>query len=562
MIVTKQLRLDSSGANDTNQHPSSIFEANSTTQGVLFPRMTNAQMLAIPSPATGLIVYQTDGIAGLYQYSGAAWVGFSSNDYVVENWNTDANYTVVNTNAKVLIINQTGTLSTTRAVSLSSMTTVGATVVVKCGASVTSAINVRIDPPVSINGVGNSVFLELAYSDQTLYSSSPGVYTTTKPVFSETTTTLTTTKLLRGAYLGTGAFSGRNPTLPTDGDFVFAKPSNVQGLSQGIIFNGSGGASNLFIPSIETTNGWSWFVPGGSSTNYMNFFDGNPIRNGNSPTLNEQFNYGLYTFECFTDTNSSYCSGYFRVALNGTPSNLVFTKAPSNTGQLNVAIVSVTGQDQIQITSTGYVVTKVTNLSTLDTPDEFPTMFESYSSNGQTKHWTGTGGFGVGHSSQNAKAILQADSTDKGFLPPRMTLAQRSAITSVPIGLIVYQTDGTEGLYVYRNSGWTLLASAANNIRQVDVQLFNYALQQDVSYADAGTITTFINLNNQLSSATYQKFTYSAGVWSGGSVTNITFTAGVSTVSIAMAQYDFIRVVGVLAGANTQATLSIKTTIS
>ena len=172
------------------------------------------------------------------------------------------------------------------------------------------------------------------------------------------------------------------------------------------------------------------------------------------------------------------------------------------------------------------------------------------------------GGIVAGGSSLNAKAILQADSTDKGFLPPRMTLAQRSAITSVPIGLIVYQTDGTEGLYVYRNSGWTLLASAANNIRQVDVQLFNYALQQDVSYADAGTITTFINLNNQLTSATYQKFTYSAGVWSGGSVTNITFTAGVSTVSIAMAQYDFIRVVGVLAGANTQATLSIKTIIS
>jgi hypothetical protein len=193
---------------------------------------------------------------------------------------------------------------------------------------------------------------------------------------------------------------------------------------------------------------------------------------------------------------------------------------------------------------------------------QLPERYQKYSADGQTRYFTGTGGLGVGHTSQSTSAILQADSTDKGFLPPRMTLAQRSAITSVPIGLIVYQTDGTEGLYVYRNSGWTLLASAANNIRQVDVQLFNYALQQDVSYADAGTITTFINLNNQLSSATYQKFTYSTGTWSGGSVTNITFTAGVSTVSIAMAQYDFIRVVGVLAGANTQATLSIKTIIS
>jgi hypothetical protein len=128
-------------------------------------------------------------------------------------------------------------------------------------------------------------------------------------------------------------------------------------------------------------------------------------------------------------------------------------------------------------------------------------------------------------------------------------------------GMEWYQTDGVVGLYLYKTSVWVLLG-ATSNIRQVDVQLFNYALQQDVSYVDEGTITTFINLNNQLASATYQKFTYSTGTWTGGSITNITFTAGVSTVSIAMAQYDFIRVVGVLAGANTQAVLSIKTTIS
>jgi hypothetical protein len=37
------------------------------------PRQTQTQRNAIASPAEGLIVYQTDGVAGLYVYSGGSW---------------------------------------------------------------------------------------------------------------------------------------------------------------------------------------------------------------------------------------------------------------------------------------------------------------------------------------------------------------------------------------------------------------------------------------------------------------------------------------------------------
>ena len=50
------------------------------------------------------------------------------------------------------------------------------------------------------------------------------------------------------------------------------------------------------------------------------------------------------------------------------------------------------------------------------------------------------------------------NSTTQGFLPPRMTSAQRTAIASPAIGLIVYQTDSIEGAYVYKSSGWALMA--------------------------------------------------------------------------------------------------------
>lgn len=48
----------------------------------------------------------------------------------------------------------------------------------------------------------------------------------------------------------------------------------------------------------------------------------------------------------------------------------------------------------------------------------------------------------------DTSAILDLSSTAKGFLPPRMTAVQRAAITLPATGLVVYQTDGTTGLYV------------------------------------------------------------------------------------------------------------------
>jgi hypothetical protein len=60
-----------------------------------------------------------------------------------------------------------------------------------------------------------------------------------------------------------------------------------------------------------------------------------------------------------------------------------------------------------------------------------------------------------------ASAVLDVKSTSKGFLAPRMTTAQRSAIASPAEGLLVYQTDGSKGFYYYTNSAWTSLAAGA-----------------------------------------------------------------------------------------------------
>src|SRR5262245_37823296 len=50
---------------------SAALDIKSTTKGLLIPSMTLAQRNAISNPATGLLIFQTDGATGFYYNSGA-----------------------------------------------------------------------------------------------------------------------------------------------------------------------------------------------------------------------------------------------------------------------------------------------------------------------------------------------------------------------------------------------------------------------------------------------------------------------------------------------------------
>jgi uncharacterized protein (TIGR02145 family) len=53
----------------------------------------------------------------------------------------------------------------------------------------------------------------------------------------------------------------------------------------------------------------------------------------------------------------------------------------------------------------------------------------------------------------NSNAALELESTTKGFLPPRMTTAQRNAIASPTMGLVIYNTT-TNCLEEFSDAGW------------------------------------------------------------------------------------------------------------
>lgn len=78
--IQAQVAVNTDGTAPDN---SAMLDVKSTTRGILAPRMTLAQRNAIVSPATGLMIFQTNGTPGYYYNSGTpaapAWTLVGSN---------------------------------------------------------------------------------------------------------------------------------------------------------------------------------------------------------------------------------------------------------------------------------------------------------------------------------------------------------------------------------------------------------------------------------------------------------------------------------------------------
>jgi hypothetical protein len=81
-----------------------------------------------------------------------------------------------------------------------------------------------------------------------------------------------------------------------------------------------------------------------------------------------------------------------------------------------------------------------------------PTTFTTGAAPSERMRIDASGNVGIGGTA-NAAAILDAASTTKGFLPPRMTTTQRNAISTPPAGLVIYNTS-TNVLNFYNGSAW------------------------------------------------------------------------------------------------------------
>jgi hypothetical protein len=89
-----------------------------------------------------------------------------------------------------------------------------------------------------------------------------------------------------------------------------------------------------------------------------------------------------------------------------------------------------------------------------------PTLIGAFSPQNVLAIHSTYGGAYLNTATPQASAVLQADSTTQGFLPPRMTTAQRVAIASPANGLIVFDTD-VQNLCYRRDGVWVQATFAA-----------------------------------------------------------------------------------------------------
>src|SRR5258705_620965 len=132
---------------------SSMLDITSTSKGLLIPRMTTVNRTGIASPATGLMVYDTD-LNQFYFYNGSAWTAFANN---TNYWNLLSGNIYNNTGTNVGIGTTTpgDKLEVNGNIRLS-----GSGTILAAPSTVGSAYSVTLragDPYVPVGGSGGSV---------------------------------------------------------------------------------------------------------------------------------------------------------------------------------------------------------------------------------------------------------------------------------------------------------------------------------------------------------------------------------------------------------------------
>jgi len=261
-----------------------------------------------------------------------------------------------------------------------------------------------------------------------------------------------------------------NFILDENGEFIVTETTDCYGVTSiitGIGLSGNSTTGNVTL--INTAPDRTVTITGGTNIQitgtYPDFgvnYTGTTIIQGitgitgTSGVSASTTNYGTTIINTSPDQTVT-ISGGTGITTGGTyPNFTLVNSAPDRT-------VTITGGTNIQITGTypdfGVNFTGTTTGGTVS-GDYLPlsggtvtggTIFQS----GLTANtFYSSGQVGIGTSNPNAAAIIEIASTTQGVLFPRMTKVQRDAISTPPIGLMLFVTDDNEGLYIYKTSGW------------------------------------------------------------------------------------------------------------
>jgi hypothetical protein len=171
-----------------------------------------------------------------------------------------------------------------------------------------------------------------------------------------------------------------------------------------------------------------------------------------------------------TNATAASFGGFNYSSSGGSTGQLVFSKSLGgsvgvqgivNNGN-NLGGIGFNGSDGIEFRAAAEIRSEVDGTPTAGSvPGRiyFATTAAGDSTSTERMRITSAGNIGIGTTSPNAAAKLDVASTTRGFLPPRMTTAQRNAISTPPAGLMIYNTS-TNKLNVRTASSWEAVTSA------------------------------------------------------------------------------------------------------
>jgi hypothetical protein len=487
-VFTVNLLAAQTGIGTTTPDASAKLDVSSTNKGFLPPRVTltsETDNTTIPSPATGLLVYNTGNnsglVAGYYYWNGTSWATIAT----ASGYSVGSSYMRGSRSAA-----QTTNLTTTSRVAFTQVdNTSGQEISLNTGTGqITLAAGRTYRLMAQVPNMSGGTRPAFAWYNETTSSwigSQSSVYSTSDPasyiafgsvsdaIITANSTTVVSYRIYSGSSLGSlggnadfnllGSYpwfdiqviSGNSAVNGQTVDYVMASLSANQSISAvgNVQFNSIQGAgitlnNGGFNLSANKTYKLEASV-GGSSTGYI--------------------------YYAWVDASNTIISG-------GSIGSVMKAGSAYSDGPQDKAVAFYTPTTN----TTVYLrVLTVSGTSVAYTPSATPAFSSTWATISQigssaiVNPWVlsgndvynVTGEVGIGTATPNASALLDLTSTNKGFLPPRVALTSVNAaspISSPATGLLIYNTASTgtypnqvtPGYYYWNGTLWTRVGNS------------------------------------------------------------------------------------------------------
>lgn len=233
---------------------------------------------------------------------------------------------------------------------------------------------------------------------------------------------------------------------------------------------------------------------------------------------------GLLVYQTDLPSGYYYYDGTLWTIIGGGTTLWATTGSDINYTSGNVGVGTTTPLEKLQVngmiraTSNGYDWNSGEGINIDYYPSNSIGRIQAMQNNSDTIQVTklalnpGGGNVSIGTDYPDASAILDVESTTKGFLAPRMTAAERSAILNPATGLLVYQTDAPAGYFYFDGTLWTLIGGGTTQWATTGSDIY-----YNTGNVGIGTTTPWekLHVNGSIRAAQYIAIADSVGYGSG-----------------------------------------------